>query len=171
MREAVVFHDAGVGDGEIVGTLLEVGQGIAARHKKRADLVVGFRDGGPGLIDEAGLDVVPFDDKAIPLSGAEIAYLHGFNAGFAVSQLGFCLVHGALGKNGAVVLCAETLAKGLGFDFAALKESANDDEHQDHEYNRGDDELVIRDAIEYSVELKLHDILLCGASAAAKGGR
>jgi hypothetical protein len=113
---------------------------------------------------------VPFDNKAIPLCGAEIADLHGFNAGFAVSQLAFGLVHGALGKNGEVVLCAETIAKVLGFDFAALKVSANGDEHQDDEYNRGDDELVIRDAIEYSVELKLHDILLRGVSAAVKGG-
>ena len=75
VRDAVVFHDAGVGDGEIGGTLLEAGQGVAARLKKRVDQVVGFRNGGPGMVDEAGLDGVPFGDKAIPLGGAKIANL------------------------------------------------------------------------------------------------
>jgi hypothetical protein len=51
-----------------------------------------------------------------------------------------------------------------------LKESANDDESHDDEYNRGDDELGIRELIEHSVELKLHCILLCGVSATVKGG-
>jgi hypothetical protein len=116
------------------------------------------------------LDVVPFGDKAIPLGDAEIADLHGFNAGFAISQLELGLARGALGKNGTVVLGAETLAKGRGFGFAALDESANHDENQDDEHNSGQDELDIRELIEYSVELKLHCILLCGVSATVKGG-
>jgi hypothetical protein len=168
--DAVVFHDAGVGDREIVGALLEADQGIAARLKKRVDQVVGFRDGGPGMVDEAGLDGVPFGSKTIPLGDAEIADIQGLHARFAVSQLGFGLARGALGKNGAVVLGAETIAEGQGFGFAALNESANDDENHDHEYKRGYDDLVIRELIEYSVELKLHGFLLCGVSATAKDG-
>src|ERR1035437_4488856 len=150
--------------------LLEAGQGVAARLKKRVDQVVGFRDGGPGMVDKAGLDGVPFSDKAIPLGGAEIAELQGFHAGFAVSQLGFDLARGALGKNGRIVLSVETIAEGRGFGLTALKENAYDDENHDHEYKRGQAELGIRELIEYSVELKLHCILLCGVSATAKYG-
>jgi hypothetical protein len=75
-----------------------------------------------------------------------------------------------LGKNGAVVLAAETLAKGRGFGFAALDESANDDENHDDEHNRGQDELDIRELIEHTVKLKMHFILLCGVSATVKRG-
>jgi len=75
VRAAVVFHHAGVGDGDIVGALLEAGSGIAARLKKRVDQIVGLRDGGLGVVDEAGLDGVPLGYKTIPLSGFEIVDL------------------------------------------------------------------------------------------------
>jgi hypothetical protein len=122
------------------------------------------------MVDKARLDGVPFGDKAIPLRDADITNLQGFNASFAISQLDFGFARGALGKNGAVILGAETLAKGRGFGFAALDESANHDENQDDEHNSGQDELDIRELIEHSVELKLHCILLCGVSATVKGG-
>ena len=81
MRKAVVFHDAWIGDGDIGGTLLKAGRRIAAGFKERVDQIVSFSDGGFGMIDEAGLDGLPFGNEALPLGGAEIANLEGFNAG------------------------------------------------------------------------------------------
>jgi hypothetical protein len=92
VRQAVVFDDPRVGDGEIVGALLETGAGIAARFKERIDQVVGFRNGSLGMIDEAGLDDVPFGSEAIMFGEAKVADFEGNDAGFAISQLGFGFV-------------------------------------------------------------------------------
>jgi len=48
VRLAIVFHEEGVGDGEVVGALLEAGLGIATRFKDCGDQVVGLGDGGLG---------------------------------------------------------------------------------------------------------------------------
>jgi hypothetical protein len=71
VRVAVLLHHARVVDGDIVSTLLKAGLGIATRFKERIDQVVCFSDGQPGMIEEAGLDGLPFGSKALPLGNAE----------------------------------------------------------------------------------------------------
>jgi hypothetical protein len=73
VRRAVVFHHAGVSDGDIRGALFKAVLGIAAGLEERSDQVVGFSDRGLGVIDEAGLHGLPLGDESLPLGGAEFA--------------------------------------------------------------------------------------------------
>jgi hypothetical protein len=82
----------------------------------------------------------------------------------AVRQFGFGFLGRTLAENSAVVLGAELIAKGAGFGFTVFQEHGNHGEHHNDEYERGHDELHIGVG-------KVHDVLLCGASALAKGGR
>jgi hypothetical protein len=161
-RQAVVFHDAGVGDGYIGCALLKAGLGVAAGLKERINEVVGFSDGGFGMIDEAGLNGLPLGDKARPLGGAEVADFQSFHAGFPVGQFGFGFVRGAVRENGAVVLGAETIAEAAGAGFAVFKIQTEGDGNDEEEYNHGNGDLGIR-------ELKLHGDLLCGNVRDGKG--
>jgi hypothetical protein len=102
------------------------------------------------------------------LGSAEVADFEGYNTGFAIGQLGFGFVRSAELCNGAIILCAETFAQAHGLGFAVFKVGGNSDENHDDEYNRGQSELGIREVIKHSVELKLHCILLCGASATVR---
>jgi len=82
--QAIVLHYARIGDGDVGGALLKTGVGIAARFKKCVDQVVGFGDGGAGMVDKARLDGLPLGYKTIPLGWAELSNLQGLDAGFTV---------------------------------------------------------------------------------------
>jgi hypothetical protein len=56
---AVGVDDAGMVDGDVGGTLIEVGDGVAASIHERGDELIGLEDGSLGMVDEAGLNGLP----------------------------------------------------------------------------------------------------------------
>jgi len=69
------FHHVGVKDGDIRGALIKALLGIAAGLEERSDQVVGFRDRGLGVIEEAGLHRLPLGVESLALGDAEVANL------------------------------------------------------------------------------------------------
>jgi hypothetical protein len=64
--------------------------------------------------------------------------------------------------NGAVILGSNAIAEGPGAGFAALQVHKNGDDSDHDEYERGDDELGVR-------EVREHCVLLCGYARDGKG--
>ena len=161
----VVFHDAGIGDGEVGGSLLEADLGVAAGFKEGVDEVVGLSDRGAGVIDEAGLDGVPLGDETLALGDAEVADIKGFDAGFAVVEFGFGGA-GSAGEDGAVVLGSEAVAEGPGAGTAVLDVSGYGNDDEKNQDQCGDEKLGVGDMGENSVDITLHGDLLWGEISA-----
>ena len=137
---AVVFDDAGMIDGDVSGTLLEVGDGVAAGVHERCDELVGFDDGAFRVVDEAGLDGLPVGEVTVAFGGCEVANVELFYALFAGSEAGFGFAGGTVLEDGAVIFCAEALTKSGGC-FAALADVDGDSDHYDQsDDNQGNDE-------------------------------
>ena len=111
MRRAVIFHDAGVGDGNIRGALFKDFPGIAAGLEQRSDQVISLSDCGRGFVDEAGLHGFPIGVESLPLGDAEFADCESVCAGIAAGQSCLGVARRAVLENSAAVLRSKTNAE------------------------------------------------------------
>ena len=68
---AVILDHRRIVDGDVVGALLEVIDGISAGDEDGIDESVGLSDGAGGIVDEAALDGGPIFGEALAVGGRE----------------------------------------------------------------------------------------------------
>jgi hypothetical protein len=152
VRRTIVFHYAGVKNGDVRGAIIKARFGIAFGLEERGDQVVGFSHRGLGVIDEARLQGLPLGDESLPLGSAEFVNPHGVHAVFTKGQICLGCFQGAMHLDSSVVLSSEAIAESRSPGFAASKIIANDDKQND-EYDYCNEDLGIRELVKHCVLL------------------
>ena len=107
---AVILNDHRMVNRQVVCTLIEVFQGIAARGHHLRDELIGFVHGSVRVVHEARLNATPFAGKRIGLISSELVQVETADALGALPQdgLGTC---SADSLNGSFVFGSETFAQ------------------------------------------------------------
>jgi len=131
VRDAVVADQLRVADGKVVGPLLEVGYGVAARLHRLAEQGVGVADRAAGIVDELSLDGAPVVGEAGGFGGAQRPQLEGVHALLAPPKLslGLALVAGLIDRR--AILRAVAVAKPLRAALLSVQDGPNDDHNRD----------------------------------------
>ncbi|SRR5579871_570772 len=106
----VIFDDIGIIDGKIGGTLLEVGQGIAARLHGLPNQAVSYGHSATRIVDKLGLDFVPSVGEAGLVRRGERAKLKFFSPPGAKLKNAFSFANIAFLTHHAIVFRTEAFA-------------------------------------------------------------
>ncbi len=98
-------------DGKVGGALFKAFFRKSARLQKRRDQFVGFNNGTPGMVDEAGLHQLPCGYIVGSLGLREVVNLEELHAFLSIQEPGFCIAPGCGILNDKIIFRSKALAE------------------------------------------------------------
>jgi hypothetical protein len=138
MSGSVVVDHGGMIDGDVGGSLFEIGDRIAAHSHDSAKQLIGLSDGAGGVVHEMGLHAGPFVDEMSAIGRTQGAQVVGLHAVRAFRQFGFGAAAVPTFSDGTFVLRSELSAKARTASVARKQVRNKPDDDQQDNCDRND---------------------------------